>query len=205
MPAKNIHNNLDFWLGYVSWKWQLLRGYSFHHHLLNSSHFLHLLKILNSLAASTSEPPFWIFAGDILRYDRATEKGLKRIRLHLNGTHSSRMELPNGILPNFIVTGKQPLFSTQQMSLDNKLSSKVLELCKIFNLLSIHLHQHMQGKNMLTKSSNLATLLYHFCKVEENSSLSSKEATYQKSCGFQAGLNVLCAFPCPRILLKGFR
>ena len=51
----------------------------------------------------------------------------------------------------FIVNGKQPLFSTQQMSLDNKLSSKVLELCKIFNLLSIHLHQHMQGKKHANK------------------------------------------------------
>lgn len=129
----------------------------------------------------------------------------KRIRLHLNGTHSSRMELPNGILPNFIVTGKQPLFSTQQMSLDNKLSSKVLELCKIFNLLSIHLHQHMQGKNMLTNSSNLATLLYQFCKVEENSSLSSKEATYQKSCGFQAGLQCSVCFPLPTHLIKGLQ
>ena len=75
--GKEHDNNLDFWLGYVSWKWQLLRGYLFHHHLLNWSHFLRLLKILNSRVASTSEPPFWIFAGDILRYDRATEKGLK--------------------------------------------------------------------------------------------------------------------------------
>lgn len=58
---------------------------------------------------------------------------------------------------------------------------------------------------MLTKSSNLATLLYQFRKVEENSSLSSKEATYQKSCGFQAGLQCSVCFPLPTHLIKGLQ